>query len=173
VDERVKITNDVAITATAAVTEGELAVEATVDGVPEDQLGQSRLRLALAEDEVALAAPNGIRTHELVVREMLGGAKGVGAKSGKLAYSLQMPLAELKQHLVDYLTQFEAGRDVTFPEKPLRLKPLSLVAWVQNDQTHEVLQTVIVPVSGELVYPEDAPADTPASATTPANTPAP
>lgn len=174
VDERLKVTNDVTIAATAAVDNGELSVEAQVNGVPDDQLGSMRLRLAIVEAEVAMAAPNGIRTHEYVVREMLGGAKGVGAKSGQLANSVQMPIAELKQHLVDYLKQFEVGRDVSFPEKPLELKSLSLVAWVQNDQTREVLQTVVVPVTGEIIFPEEKTEEKAAaatSATTPANAP--
>lgn len=171
VDERVKVTSEVSIEAVAAAANGELSVDASVDGLAEDQLPQVRLRMALAEHDVALAAPNGLRTHELVVREMLGGAKGVGAKSGKLAFSFRLPLAEFKQHLIDYLTQFEAGRDVNFAAKPLRLKPLSLVVWVQNDQTREVLQTTIVPVTGELVYPEEESETDPASAATPANTP--
>jgi hypothetical protein len=167
VDERMKLSNDVAITTSAVVNDGELTVDVSVAGVPEDQLAKSRLRMAIVEREVTLAAPNGIRAHEFVVREMLGGAKGVGAKSGQLSYSVQMPIAELKQHLVDYLKQFEIGRDVSFPEKPLELKSLSLAAWVQNDQTREVLQTVVAPVTGEIVFPEDKPAeksDPPASA---------
>uniref|UniRef100_A0A7C2JZA3 Thioredoxin domain-containing protein n=1 Tax=Schlesneria paludicola TaxID=360056 RepID=A0A7C2JZA3_9PLAN len=171
VDARLKVTSDVAITATAHVENGELSVEATVTGVPDEQLPQTRLRLALTENRVKLLAPNGIREHEHVVREMLGGAKGTGVKGGKLAYSVQMPLAELKQHLVDYLHQFEVGRDVKFAVKPLDLKPLSLVAWVQNDQSHEVLQTVVVPVTGDLVYPGEETAEAPASATSPANAP--
>jgi hypothetical protein len=172
VDQRLKVTTPIVITATAAVENGELSVQAAVEGMPEDRLPTSRLRLALAEDKIEMQAPNGLREHELVVREMLGGAKGTGAKSGKLGYSLQMPLAELKQHLVDYLSQFEAGRTVSFPDKPLTLKPLSLVVWVQDDQTHEILQTTIVPVTGELNYPGDEPAqapDAPTSAKTPEN----
>jgi hypothetical protein len=171
VDERLKVASEVAISATAAASDGELTVEATVTGVPADVLPQTRLRLALVEDHVHLAAPNGIREHEFVVREMLGGAKGTGPKSGKLGYTLQMPLAELKQHLVDYLNQFEAGRNVDFDKRPLELKPLSLVAWVQNEQTHEILQTILVPVTGELVYPADEAEEDPVSAATPANAP--
>jgi len=173
VDFRLKATNEVSIEATAAVESGELHVEAGVTGVPDDVIKPSRLRLAVVEDAIDMPAPNGIRHHELVVREMLGTAKGIGSKGGKLTYSLQMPLAELKEHLVDYLKRFEAGRGVNFPVRPLGLKPLSLVVWVQNDQTREVLQTVMVPITGELIYPGDAPAatvDEPASAATPANT---
>ena len=115
VDQRLKATNDVAITATATAQNGELSVEASATGVAEDALKTARLRLALAENEIEMTAPNGIRRHEMVVREMLGGAKGIGSKGGKLSYSVQLPLAELKQHLADYLHQFEVGRDITFP----------------------------------------------------------
>ena len=49
------------------------------------------------------------------------------------------------------------------------MKPLSLVVWVQNDQTREVLQTIIVPVTGELKYPGEEAAKGAADAAAPVN----
>jgi hypothetical protein len=160
VDQRLKTKNDVQLVVTAIAADGELKVEAEATGWPEE-LKSLRLRLALVEDQIEYLAPNGMRTHERVVREMIGGPKGIGIKAGKLKQSTQTPLAELRQRLTDYLEQFEANRSVDFPIKPLTLKPLSVVAWVQNDETREILQTVIVPVSGDL---PDPPATQPAPA---------
>ncbi len=160
VDERLKVKNDVQLIVSATVVDGELNVEAEATGWPEE-LKSLRLRLALVEDKIEYLAPNGMRTHERVVREMIGGPKGIGIKAGKLKQSTQTPLVELRQRLTDYLEQFESNRSVDFPIKPLALKPLSVVAWVQNDETREILQTVIVPVSGDL---PDPPAATPAPA---------
>uniref|UniRef100_A0A7C4QRW8 Thioredoxin domain-containing protein n=1 Tax=Schlesneria paludicola TaxID=360056 RepID=A0A7C4QRW8_9PLAN len=165
VDRRLTTPTDVVISATAETTDGQLHVQVAVEGVPDDRLDKVRLRLALVEDTVHYAAANGVREHHGVVREMLGGAKGTGAKSGKLGYSVVLPVAEIKQHLVDYLTQFEIGRGITFPDKPLALQPLSLVAWVQDESTQEVLQAAVVPVAGTL----ELPADSVPSAVNPAN----
>ncbi|MDZ4683516.1 MAG: hypothetical protein SH850_00410 [Planctomycetaceae bacterium] len=148
VDERLKTPAKAKLTLSAKIEGEELVVEAVATDFPEDQAPQLRLRLAVAENRVNFTAPNGLREHEFVVREMLGGAKGTGVKSGRLTYSLRMPFADIKQHLTDYLAQFESGRDYTFLVKPLKLQELSLVGWVQNDETREVLNAALTPVEG-------------------------
>jgi hypothetical protein len=148
VDERLKVPAAAKLALAAKIEGEDLVVEATATEFPEDQAPNLRLRLAIAENHVHFVAPNGIREHELVVREMLGGAKGTGVKSGRLTYSLRMPLADMKQRLTDYLSNFESGRGTTFLVKPLKLEALSLVGWVQNDETREVLNTSLTPVEG-------------------------
>lgn len=151
---------EVTITAKAEATEAEdlrkknLLVSVSVDGVPEEELKNVRLRLAVVEDNIPLVAPNGVRRHVMVVRALLGGAKGIAAKQGVLKYDLPLPLAELKGRQMGYLAQFEQGKRIKFRVKPLEYKPLQLVAFVQHEQTKEVLQAVAVPVTGDLVYPE-------------------
>jgi len=148
VDERLKTPAQAKLELSAKIEGEELVVEAVATDFPEDQASNLRLRLAVAENRVHFTAPNGLREHDFVVREMLGGAKGTGVKSGRLTYSLRMPFADIKQHLTDYLAQFEAGRDYTFLVKPLKLEELSLVGWVQNDETKEVLNAALTPVEG-------------------------
>ena len=36
----------------------------------------------------------------------------------------------------------KAGNELAFPERPLGLKNLRIVAFVQNDETNEILQAV-------------------------------
>lgn len=148
VDRRLTVPSAITISASAETIDDVIHVKASVSGLREDQLDKVRLRLALVEDSVKYTASNGVREHHGVVRELLGGARGTGAKAGQLNYSVSLPRAELKQHLVDYLTQFEIGRNVNFAEKPLVLQPLSLVAWVQDDSTREVLQALSIPIQG-------------------------
>lgn len=172
VDERLKTPTDVKLQATAALANGEIAVDAKATGWPEDKAKRLRLRMALVENQVDFLAPNGIRTHEHLVRTMIGGAKGTAVKSGELAVSTKLSLADLKQSLSEYLVQFEKNRGVEFPVKPLTLTGLSVVAWVQNDEDHEVLSTLIIPVSGSDVASNPAsesPGAAPASATDPVN----
>ncbi len=170
VDARLKMPSDVRITVTAALENGEVAVAASAVGWPEDKAKRLRLRMALVEHTVDFLAPNGIRNHEHLVRAMIGGAKGTAVKSGQLAVASKLSLADLKQSLSEYLTQFEKNRGVEFPLKPLGLESLSVVAWVQNDENREVLQAVIVPVAGATAAtPATAAEEAPASATTPEN----
>ncbi len=142
----------------AAVTEGQLSIHASVTGVTEEQLPMLRLRLALAEDAVESVMPNGIRRHEMLVREMPGGARGTAPKKGELKYDYTMPVADLQLHLDEYIQRFEAGNKLKFPDEmkpPIRGR-FHLVGWVQNmtdkaDQKNPnklILQTATVPVEG-------------------------
>ena len=60
----------------------------------------------------------------------------------------------LKKEIGDYLTAFEKGREYQFAAKPLELKRLHLVAFVQDDATHSVLQATVVEVTGSLEIPQ-------------------
>jgi hypothetical protein len=124
--------------------EGAVAVTADADGsfAPTDPV---RLRLVLAEEQVAVRGSNGIREHEMVVRAMPGGTGGAELKDGKLHYEGKVDLKALKRQLDDYLRAFEEMQKTTFPNKPLDLAHLHLVAFVQNDQTKEVYQAATIP----------------------------
>jgi hypothetical protein len=170
VDLRRKQSTPIRLMLDAAVVNGELAIQATVTGATEEQLPSLRLRLALVEAAVESRMPNGIRHHEMVVREMPGGARGVLPKKGELKYSYTMPVADLQQHLNEYISRYEAGGKLEFPAelKPPVRGPLSLVGWVQNDKfvvptakndaadgknsesrsIPLILQSAIVPVAG-------------------------
>jgi tetratricopeptide (TPR) repeat protein len=133
----------------ARVVDGTLQLVANVTGL--DQLGDEakdlRLRVVIAEDEVHFLARNGVRSHEMIVRRMVGGPAGVEPKDGKLSIKEAIPLAELKASLNDYLKKYEESEGIDFPAKPLDLKRLHVVAFVQNDESHEVLQTNAIAVS--------------------------
>ena len=112
-----------------------------------DEAKDVRLRVIIAEDEVHFLARNGVRSHEMIVRRMIGGPGGVELKDGKLAVKESIPLAELKTSLADYLKKYEESEGIDFPAKPLDLKRLHVVAFVQNDESHEVLQTNAIAVT--------------------------
>ena len=161
VDARMKVSTPIRVELGASVTNGELAIQASVTGATEEELPSLRLRLALAEEVVEAPMPNGIRRHEMVVREMPGGAKGISPKKGELKYSYSMPLADLQKHLDEYTSGYEAGKKITIPEsaKPAIRGPLFLVGWVQNDKLDEkhpelgrqILQAAIVPIAGSVI----------------------
>jgi hypothetical protein len=156
----------------ASVTNGQLSIRAAVTGVTEEQLPVYRLRLALAESVVESRMPNGIRHHEMLVREMPGGARGIAPKKGELKYEYTMPVTDLQLHLDEYIQRFEAGNKLQFPAemKPPIRGQFHLVGWVQiqsdkSDRTNPsklIVQTAAIPVSG--LGPETKAADAPPSA---------
>ena len=147
----------------ARVVDGTLQLVANVAGL--DQLGDDakdlRLRVVIAEDEVHFLARNGVRSHEMIVRRIVGGPGGVEPKDGKLSIKESIPLAELKSSLANYLKKYEEDEGIDFPAKPLDLKRLHVVAFVQNDESHEILQTNAIAVTAN--------ASTAANAITPAS----
>ncbi len=163
IDPRLTLKTGVAIKLSAEVTDGQLKVSAEVTGIPEEVLPSCRLRMAIVENEVRTIVPmgsNGIRNHELLVREMPGGAKGIPPRKGELKYSVTTPVSEIQQRVEDYIKRYEVGRRFEFPVemKPPIKGPLSLVAWVQNDKpdkeanSRPVLQAAIVPVTGDTGF---------------------
>ena len=158
IDLRRKQSTPIRLQLEASVTDGQLSIRAAVTGVPEEQLPTLRLRLALAEDVVESRMPNGIRRHEMVVREMPGGARGIAPKKGELKFSFEMPVTDLQLHLDEYIQRFETGKRLTFPTemKPPIRSTFHLVGWVQilSDKSDEknpsklIVQTATVPVTG-------------------------
>ncbi len=178
IDSQRQEKTEVALELTAVVTEGQLNITAAATGIPEEVLPSCRLRLAIVENEVHTIIPigsNGIRDHEFLVRDMLGVAKGIPPKKGELKYSASIPMADLQQHLVDYIQRYEAGRRIEFPTetKPPIKGPLSLVGWVQNDKTDQkskfklVLQSALIPIGGDLKIGTAADSQTPATEAVP------
>jgi len=91
---------------------------------------------------------NQVRFHHHVVRAMPGGAAGFPLKEKAAKQSASVNLSELRQSLTTYLDEY--GKAHTFPNsrRPLDLKDLRVVAFIQDDQTKEVLQAAQVDVKG-------------------------
>ena len=120
---------------------------------------EHRLHVAVAEDRVRYAAPNGIRVHEMLVRAVPTGAAGVRpGDDGALSFRFESSVSGLRDDLSAYLTAFERANDgKTFPDKPMGLDGLSVVAWVADAATGEVLQSAVALLEG-LQAPTEPPA---------------
>lgn len=140
---------DLKLDLTAKAEKNKVLVSVKVSGdkkLPEE----AKLRLVLAEDRIPFLAGNGIRIHEMIVRAMPGGPDGIEAQNGKLSFSGEVDFAKLRTDLTKQLSKVEAEMNVDFPEKPMDFKALHLVAFVQDDDSHEIIQAAAVPVSGQL-----------------------
>ncbi len=115
---------------------------------PEDAGDKLRLRLVLVEEQVSYTGGNKLAEHHHVVRAFPGGVEGEKLPAGKpFSKNVTVDLDQVRKGLQDYLKK--ANEDVPFPSKdrPLDLKNLRVVAFVQNDATREVLQAVQVDVA--------------------------
>jgi hypothetical protein len=109
------------------------------------------LRFALAEERVRYQGGNGIRYHHSVVRAMPGGPKGFPLPKASAEQTVTIKLDEVRainnKALDDFLAEIrKRGSDFNFSSRPMDLKDLKVVAFVQNDETNEVLQAVQVDV---------------------------
>lgn len=110
-----------------------------------------RLRFALVEDWVRYRARNGLSYHSRVVRAFPGGAAGVSLDKRDADQSVSVNLDELRKNLAKYLDDSVRRNEAPFPDaqRPLGLRRLHVVAFVQNDANQEVLQAVETPVREE------------------------
>lgn len=135
--------------------EGDLVkANVTVDEVKTPSV-DLKLQIALTEDEIRYTGENGIRFHPMVVRS-LGGKEANGFALSdsaptkiEWAFDVKAMSAELKKYLDSYEQAGHRGDTFTFSEKKFQIDPnkLSLVAFVQNMKTKEVLQTVYLKLS--------------------------
>ncbi|MCI0377918.1 MAG: hypothetical protein L0215_09945 [Gemmataceae bacterium] len=131
----------------SALRKGDkVEIKATVTDL--DKPGEKvKLRFALVEDWVRYKGRNGLTYHHRVVRAFPGGAAGFALPNRVAGHSAVVDLGELRQKLTKYLDDY-ARAEVPFldSQRPMRLRNLSVVAFVQDDATQEVLQAVNVPV---------------------------
>lgn len=115
-----------------------------------------RLHLAVAEEQIAMPAKNGIRVHEMVVRLCPGEITGLKPEGGRLKFSGGVNVAEQRQRVASYLQFVEKESSETFDHKPLDMTKLHFVGWLQRSDTGEILQVATTPLAGELQAPEPA-----------------
>jgi hypothetical protein len=89
---------------------------------------------------------NGIRYHHCVVRALPGGAKGFALTKAQSEHTADVNLDKLRTDINAYLD--EAAKEDEFPnsDRPLVLKNLRVVAFIQDDATSEVIQAAQVEV---------------------------
>ncbi|QDT38645.1 hypothetical protein [Stratiformator vulcanicus] len=117
-----------------------------------------RLRCVIAEPEVVYAGQNGIVEHRMVARLMPGGPDGVGGQDNAINFETSIPLSDIPKNTNEALDQYEQAVTARsefqfkFLVRPLELDELRLIAFVQDDETKEVLAAIEVPITGEYDF---------------------
>jgi hypothetical protein len=140
------------VTVSAKRKGDEVSIDANVTDVAER--GKLKLRVVLVEDWVRYKGSNGVAYHHNVVRAMLGGVEGFAIAGKGLQKTGTIDLAEVRRAQEKYLSD-TATKDIggpvdeVFPNRPIRLRDLHVVAFVQSDDSGEVFGAVSVPVKNE------------------------
>lgn len=96
------------------------------------------VRFALVEERTRLNGGNGTKFHQMVVRAMPGGAKGVPLKGAAAEVPVTFALDAVKADIVKFIDEMsEPGEPVS--DRVTTLKNLKLIAFVQNDTTGDIL----------------------------------
>jgi hypothetical protein len=152
--------DEIKIVATAETTDktaggksdsGQSKANAKAEASSNPEQGKRVLRLALTEEAIHYVGGNKLRYHHHVVRALPGGAKGVELKNGKGMSDVTVRLADLKNNIESYLSDFTKTMPFPNPLPEIKLDKLSVVAFVQDDGDKSVIHAVSVPV--KLVTP--------------------
>jgi hypothetical protein len=150
IDDLLEKPATVKLTATVSLKGDELTIKGNVSNLekPGEKIS---LRFALAEERVRFQGGNGVRYHHSVVRAMPGGPKGFPLPKATVEQTVSIKLDEVRATNNKALDDFQAdlkkqGADFTFGSRPMDLRNLKVVAFVQNDETNEILQAVQVDV---------------------------
>jgi hypothetical protein len=117
----------------------KLAINARVSGIakPSDKV---RLRLAVAETVVRYGGRNGLRYHHCVVRGFAGSVDGWPLIRAAVDQSVTVDLDALRAGLNAELDEYQKKEGLLLPDRPLALRTLLIVGFVQDDVNREVLQ---------------------------------
>ncbi|MFO0937110.1 MAG: hypothetical protein U0798_11410 [Gemmataceae bacterium] len=131
---------------TLAVAKGMKGFDVKAN-VADLEVGSNKLalRFAVIEPKIRLAGASGARFHQNVVRAIPGGGKGFPLTKKQTEQVVNVDPEAIRASLSKYLTDFTKGEG-EFPRaaRPLDLKNLKVVAFVQNDSTGEILTAATV-----------------------------
>jgi hypothetical protein len=99
-----------------------------------------RLHFVLVEEVVRYPGSNRQRLHHHVVRAFPGGVKGFALLDASAKKKASVNLAELRKDLGSYLDRAAKEQRFLDDERPMNLRHLKVVAFIQDDRSKEVLQ---------------------------------
>jgi tetratricopeptide (TPR) repeat protein len=156
IEKRLETAAEAELKLQAALEGAYVKVSATVAKVKSESKSL-RLRIALVEDELRYSGENLVRIHPMVVRSLAGLKGGFAVnRSGPTSVEYTFDLKKISSELKSYLDDYEVNGDyglITFKEKKDKIdgKHLSVVAFVQDEISKKVLQSVYLKVKTETM----------------------
>lgn len=100
------------------------------------------LRFVVIEPTVRYDGASGVRFHSNVVRALPGGPKGFPLPKKDAEQSVVVNTDDIRNELLKFFDEIAKEQEFAKPDRPLALKNLKLVVFIQNDETRDVLQAV-------------------------------
>lgn len=127
-----------------ATAKDEKGVKVTAKVTDLEKPGEKiTLRFAVTEETVRYPGGNGVRFHHHVVRAMPGGVKGFALTKKEQEQAVVVNADDIRKELIKSLDELvKEGGEFSRSERPLTLKNLKVVAFIQDDGTGEVLNAV-------------------------------
>ena len=137
------------VTASAVRKGDAITIKAEVKDAADS--GKMRLHVALTEDWIRYKGSNGVRYHRNVVRAMPGRTAGYVVDPKGFEKELTIDVAKLRTDLIASLQAYADKEDAVFPHGfgAMRLQDLHVVAFLQSDDTGEILAAIRTPVKTE------------------------
>lgn len=151
IERMAALPSPVLLTVSATASNGKVTVKGAVKAPAKST--SLRLRLVLAEEEVAYTGANGIEQHKFVVRKMITPDAGLPLlTNGSLTINSTADLKKLAADLQSYYDRTnrqysEMGAALKENKSAVDPNKLAVVAFVQDDSTKEVLQAATVKVN--------------------------
>jgi hypothetical protein len=134
---------------TLAVSAGEKGYTGKVSITDLEKAGEHTfLRFAVIEERIRFSASNGVRYHHNVVRAVLGG-KGIALKQKSAEHTVPINVDDIRDGITKYLDEAAKQGEGVVGERPLALKNLKLVAFVQHDSTGDILNAAQVDLAAK------------------------
>jgi hypothetical protein len=141
IDPLLELPTKILMQATAKRAGSNIQVAGEISGV-ENPGANVKLRLVLVEESVKYVGTNKLRFHHQVVRAMPNGPAGQMVDKASMKFTASVDLDTLRKDLTAYL------EPITFPRpgRPMEMQHLRVIALLQEDTTHDILQAVQVEV---------------------------
>ncbi len=147
IDPLLEKTTETKVGGRATRTGDKIDIAVEVNGGSGDDM---KLRVLVVEDTVKYVGSNQLRFHHQVVRAMPLGAEGVAIKDKAFKQTTSVDLAGVRKNLTKYLDDFaENTRPFPKPDRPMDMKSLKVIVFVQNDDTKEIVQAAQLEVENK------------------------
>ncbi len=110
----------------------------------QDEEPKLKLYLAVTEGVVRYVGSNRIRFHHHLVRAIVGGKEGEPLSNGVAETKVTLDVNDIRQELTGYLDEYQKTGSFPNPLPPIDLKGLSVVAFVQDDTSKQILHATVV-----------------------------
>jgi tetratricopeptide (TPR) repeat protein len=155
IEKELELSPDANLTVEAVLQGTTVKAGVKVDHVTSES-PDIKLHIVLAEEKLRYTGENGVRIHPMVVRSMAETKDGTGfavtskdAQTFTYEFDLNSISAAIKKHLDEYEAGGHRGNTFTFTEKKYEINPkdLLVIAFVQDEKTKNILQSIIIKVA--------------------------